>query len=67
MVGWLRGKREVEVVDMILRIREKLDEASDEALPISPHIVLHLQGQLKILLDSLPEDLRSMFQKDNGS
>lgn len=64
MASWLRGKREVEVVDMVLRIREKLDSAlaEGEALPVSPQTRQHLQGQLDTVLNSLPEDLRSVLK-----
>nr|SVE94134.1 EOG090X031T [Simocephalus serrulatus] len=63
MTSWLQGKREVEVVDMVLRLREKLNATmSEEALPVSPQIRLHLQGQLDTVLQSLPEDLRSVLK-----
>ncbi len=63
MTSWLQGKREVEVVDMVLRLREKLSAAmAEEALPVSPQIRLHLQGQLDTVLSSLPEDLRSVLK-----
>nr|SVE72831.1 EOG090X031T [Ceriodaphnia reticulata] len=63
MTSWLQGKREVEVVDMVLRLREKLNATmAEEALPVSPQIRLHLQGQLDTVLQSLPEDLRSVLK-----
>nr|SVE74079.1 EOG090X031T [Daphnia barbata] len=63
MTSWLQGKREVEVVDMVLRLREKLDiTLAEEALPVSPQTRLHLQGQLDTVLQSLPEDLRSVLK-----
>nr|SVE75018.1 EOG090X031T [Daphnia dolichocephala] len=63
MTSWLQGKREVEVVDMVLRLREKLDMSlAEEALPVSPQTRLHLQGQLDTVLQSLPEDLRSVLK-----
>lgn len=63
MTSWLQGKREVEVVDMVLRLREKLSAVmAEEALPVSPQIRLHLQGQLDTVLQSLPEDLRSVLK-----
>lgn len=63
MVTWLEGKREVEVVDMVLRLREKLDLATDEedAVPVTAQTRLHLKGQLDTVLQSLPEDLRSVL------
>lgn len=64
MSSWLRGKREVEVVDMVLRLREKLDTAlaEEDSLPVSPQTRLHLQAQLDTVLQSLPEDLRAVLQ-----
>ena len=63
MTSWLQGKREVEVVDMVLRLREKLNVAlAEETLPVSPQTRLHLQGQLDTVLQSLTEDLRSVLK-----
>ena len=64
MTSWLRGKREVEVVDMVLRIREKLDSAlaEGESLPVSPQTRQHLKVQLDTVLNSLPEDLRAVLK-----
>ena len=63
MASWLEGKREVEVVDMVLRLREKLDlaTADEDAVPVSAQTRLHLQGQLDTVLQSLPEDLRAVL------
>ena len=52
----------MEVVDMVLRIREKLDQASGESIPVSRQTCQHLQVQLKTVLESLPEDLQSVLQ-----
>ena len=63
MASWLHGKHEVEVVDMVLRLREKLDAATGlEALPVSPQTRIHLQEKLDTILNSLPEDLRSVLE-----
>lgn len=63
ITSWLQGKREVEVVDMVLRLREKLNVTlAEETLPVSPQTRLHLQGQLDTVLQSLPEDLRSVLK-----
>lgn len=62
MTSWLRGKREVEVVDMVLRIRERLDAAAEETLPVSSQTQQHLRGQLDKVLDSLPEDLQAVLK-----
>lgn len=49
---------------MVLRLREKLDAALTEgdALPISAQTRAHLQRQLDTVLQSLPEDLRSVLK-----
>ena len=62
MMSWLNGKREVEIVDMVLRLREKLSTDSFECLPNSLHIRQHLQSQLETVLSSLPDDLRSVLK-----
>lgn len=57
--GWVSTRSEVEVVDMVLRLRSKLNDA--ESLHSSQHTRDKLNGHIQTLLLSLPEDLRSVL------
>lgn len=56
---WVSSRTEVEVVDMVLRLRSKLSDADD--LPVSQHTREQLQAHLNTLFMALPEDLRSVL------
>lgn len=56
---WVGSRTEVEVVDMVLRLRSKLTDA--DALPVSQHTREQLQAHLNTLFMALPEDLRSVL------
>lgn len=56
---WVSSRSEVEVVDMVLRLRSKLTDA--DALPVSQHTREQLQAHLNTLFMALPEDLRSVL------
>lgn len=56
---WVGSRTEVEVVDMVLRLRSKLSDA--DALPVSQHTREQLQAHLNTLFMALPEDLRSVL------
>lgn len=54
----MKGKKEVEVVDMILKIRCKLEKCDAEDVPVTAEI----RNQLKLRMDDivcmLPDDLK---------
>lgn len=56
---WVGSRTEVEVVDMVLRLRSKLSDA--DVLPVSQHTREQLQAHLNTLFMALPEDLRSVL------
>ena len=56
---WVNSRSEVEVVDMVLRLRAKLTDA--DMLPVSQHTREQLQAHLNTLFMALPEDLRSVL------
>ena len=57
--GWVSSRTEVEVVDMVLRLRSKLNDA--DSIPASQHTRDKLQAHIQTLLSSLPEDLQSVL------
>ncbi|KAB7507083.1 Protein DENND6B [Armadillidium nasatum] len=61
MKEWVGSKCEVEVVDMVLRLREKL--RISESLDFSNDIAGKLQTQIELLISYLPEDVKSVIKK----
>lgn len=57
--GWACSHSEVEVVDMVLRLRSKLTTA--DTLHVSQHTRDKLNANLQTLFKSLPEDLQSVL------
>lgn len=62
LVQYVRDKEEVEVVDLVLRLKDKLAAASREELPISESIVEKLQGHMAGIIETLPDDLRGVLK-----
>ncbi len=58
---WMRDKEEVQLVDMVLRIRGKLDGESREEVP--DVVAERLQAHVDTILSTLPEDLRAVLDK----
>ncbi|XP_071529524.1 protein DENND6A isoform X2 [Panulirus ornatus] len=57
--GWVCSRSEVEVVDMVLRLRSKLTTA--DSLCVAQHTRDKLHAHLQTLFMALPEDLRSVL------
>lgn len=62
LISWVRGKEEVEVVDLVLRLKDKLAAASREELPVSETTVEKLQGHMAGIIETLPDDLRGVLK-----
>jgi len=56
---WMADKEEVQLVDMVLRIRNKLEEAGD--LPLADVTRERLGQHVETVLAALPEDLRGVL------
>ncbi|KAK2194231.1 hypothetical protein NP493_1g03008 [Ridgeia piscesae] len=63
LLSWIRDKEEVEIVDLILRLREKLSLAQNNEIPVSRDTIKELQRHLEMIIVSLPEDLQSVLRK----
>ncbi|XP_064604791.1 LOW QUALITY PROTEIN: protein DENND6A-like [Liolophura sinensis] len=61
LMEWIRDKEEVEIVDLILRLREKLAFATANHIPVNQKSVDKLQSHLNSIISSLPEDLQSVL------
>jgi len=59
--SWMEGKAEVELVDMVLRIRGKLAEADRDNLPVADIILERLQGHVSAIVKTLPADLQAVI------
>lgn len=59
---WVQGKQEVEVVDMILRIRHKLEQSETNELPLSSSTKDQLRLRMADIICTLPDDLRTVLK-----
>ncbi|CAB3369135.1 Hypothetical predicted protein [Cloeon dipterum] len=59
---WVQGKKEVEVVDMVLQIKHKIEQSQSEELPLSGVTKEQLQKRLDDIIFTLPEDLRAVLK-----
>lgn len=60
----MKDKEEVQLVDMVLRIRNKMAEASDQKLPVPDIISEQLSGHVETILKTLPHDLQLVLKND---
>lgn len=59
---WVQGKPEVEVVDMMLKIRDKINKCREVSIPVSNQVKENLNQRLQDIISSLPDDLKNVFQ-----
>ena len=62
----MEGKEEVQLVDMVLRIRNKLAEASDQNLPVPDIVNEQLLGHVEKILKTLPQDLQLVLKTEEA-
>ncbi|XP_071081895.1 protein DENND6B-like isoform X1 [Haliotis cracherodii] len=62
LVDWVADKEEVEVVDLILRLREKMRFAGNNQLIVAKDSIQKLQSHLDSIITSLPEDLQVVLK-----
>ena len=63
---WMPGKAEVELVDMVLRIRSKLEEAKKDELPLPDIVIERLEGHIATIVATLPPDLQGVIASGGG-
>ncbi|XP_056591156.1 DENN/MADD domain containing 6Aa isoform X2 [Triplophysa dalaica] len=54
---------EVETVDLVLKLKEKLTQAERDLLPVKPGTIGQLQAHIDTIILSLPEDLQGILHK----
>ncbi|GFO44537.1 sarcolemmal membrane-associated protein [Plakobranchus ocellatus] len=59
---WIADKEEVEIVDLILKIKDKLSFASHHHHIVGKESVSRLQKQLEDIVSTLPDDLQSVIK-----
>ncbi|KAK2834683.1 hypothetical protein Q7C36_015384 [Tachysurus vachellii] len=64
LLSWIKDKSEVETVDLILKLREKLVRAHMLQLPVKEELLDKLERYIHSVISSLPEDLQTVLYKD---
>ncbi|XP_029472725.1 LOW QUALITY PROTEIN: protein DENND6B [Rhinatrema bivittatum] len=59
--AWMKEKSEVEIVDLVLKLRDKLMRARCQHLPVKDEILHRLELYIEMVIRSLPEDLQSIL------
>ena len=62
-MNWIQDKQEVEIVDLVLRIREKLSSAASNDIPVTADMVNKLQCHMTSIISTLPEDLQTVLKE----
>ncbi|KAL3188095.1 hypothetical protein MRX96_004316 [Rhipicephalus microplus] len=58
---WARDKEEVEVVDLVLRLKDKLVSGEKGSLPVTPQTMAKLRQHVQAIVSGLPEDLQQVL------
>nr|XP_003480136.1 protein DENND6A [Cavia porcellus] len=60
---WIQKHTEVETVDLVLKLKNKLLQAGREHLPVKPDTMEKLRTHIDAIILALPEDLQSILLK----
>ncbi|XP_006633842.1 protein DENND6B isoform X1 [Lepisosteus oculatus] len=63
LLAWIKDKSEVEIVDLILKLREKLMRAHRQQLPVKEEMLQRLELYIQTIISSLPEDLQAVLRR----
>ncbi|KAF7287008.1 protein DENND6A isoform X2 [Rhynchophorus ferrugineus] len=61
ITNWVRGRPEVEIVDMVMRIKNKIGKCNHD-VPVSDSVKQQLNQRMQDIAISLPEDLKNILQ-----
>ncbi|XP_054029838.1 protein DENND6B isoform X2 [Dryobates pubescens] len=61
IVAWMKDKSEVEIVDLVLKLREKLVRARCQHLPVKEETLQRIGLYIETIIGSLPEDLQAVL------
>ncbi|XP_069375954.1 protein DENND6B isoform X2 [Paralichthys olivaceus] len=62
LIGWTKDKSEVEIVDLILKLREKLNKAQRQQLQLKDGVLEKLDSFVSSIIRTLPEDLYTVLR-----
>ncbi|XP_072027422.1 protein DENND6A-like isoform X2 [Amphiura filiformis] len=62
LLEWSQDKQEVEVVDLVLKLREKMVNIGTDGLPVKPEVIQRLRTHIESIISTLPEDLQSVLK-----
>ncbi|XP_036373987.1 protein DENND6B isoform X1 [Megalops cyprinoides] len=63
LLDWIKDKSEVEIVDLVLKLREKLMKARRQQLPVKEEVLEKLENYIQTVIGSLPEDLQAVLHR----
>lgn len=63
LLTWTKEKSEVEIVDLILKLREKLTRARKHQIPVKEELLERLEQSIQTIISSLPEDLQTLLHR----
>ncbi|XP_051629669.1 protein DENND6B isoform X2 [Manacus candei] len=61
IVAWMKDKSEVEIVDLVLKLREKLVRARCQHVPVREETLQRVGLYIDTIIGSLPEDLQAVL------
>lgn len=65
LTSWVQGKQEVELVDMVLRIRQKLQKSNEDDVPIGDSVQDMLRERINDITRTLPDDLKTILNQNS--
>lgn len=61
LLGWTRDKSQVEIVDLVLKIRDKVNKARRQQLLLKDDVLDKLEESIQTIMRPLPEDLQHLL------
>uniref|UniRef100_H3CCG5 DENN/MADD domain containing 6B n=1 Tax=Tetraodon nigroviridis TaxID=99883 RepID=H3CCG5_TETNG len=61
LLGWTRDKSQVEIVDLVVKIRDKVERARRQQLLLKDQVLDKLDALTQTIVSSLPEDLQHVL------
>uniref|UniRef100_A0A4X2JZ32 DENN domain containing 6B n=1 Tax=Vombatus ursinus TaxID=29139 RepID=A0A4X2JZ32_VOMUR len=62
ILTWMKDKSEVEIVDLVLKLREKLIQAQAHQLPVKEETLQRVALYVDTVIGSLPDDLQAVLR-----
>ncbi|XP_034019466.1 protein DENND6B-like [Thalassophryne amazonica] len=61
LLDWIKDKSEVEIVDLVLKLKDKLVKARRQQLTVKDGVLDKLDGFIETIMSSLPNDLQTIM------